>query len=116
MCLAGVERIFGLECVFLMKPGTIASVGGIDKIKSLPDVIDVVIAHGEGETIKESEVGLLRQICCRVLGASRSIADAVETVGRITDCFKVEDSEGNSLLYPPINISKISFSPYINKD
>lgn len=106
----------GWNVSFLMKPGTIASVGGIDKIKSLPDVIDVVIAHGEGETIKESEVGLLRQICCRVLGASRSIADAVETVGRITDCFKVEDSEGNSLLYPPINISKISFSPYINKD
>ena len=52
----------------LCKPGTIKKMVGMDEIRNLPGVIDVIIAHPVGDTITEKMKGRLAQITVRILG------------------------------------------------
>ena len=59
----------------LCKPGKVAEIKGLDEIKSLPGVFDVVVAHPVGDTITEAMKGRLAQITIRILGRADSIED-----------------------------------------
>src|SRR5699024_7850071 len=51
---------------FLMKPGTIKEIKGLDEIKQIPGVVDAVLAHKVGDTLPNEARGMLRQIMLRV--------------------------------------------------
>lgn len=59
----------------LCKPGKISKIDGLEEIKNLPGVIEVVIAHHEGEEITQNMRGLLAQITVRILGQANSIEE-----------------------------------------
>lgn len=57
----------------LCKPGKIAEIKGLEEIRKLPGVLDVVVAHPVGEEITEAMKGRLAQITVRILGKADSI-------------------------------------------
>lgn len=97
---------YGWNISFLVKPGIISKIVGYEEIKRTPGVIDVIIAHEVGEEIKPSERGLLKQICCRVLGHSDTVNEMQDTVNKVTSIYQVLDANGDSLLLPALDIGK----------
>lgn len=59
----------------LCKPGKVADIRGMDEIRRLPGVFDVVVAHPVGDTITEAMKGRLAQITVRILGRADTIED-----------------------------------------
>ena len=89
----------------LCKPGKIARITGIDKIKELPGVIDVVVAHPEGETITMAMKGRLAQITVRILGRADSIAQMKEEMLKIQQLVRVISVEGEDMILDGLNES-----------
>lgn len=91
---------YGFNVSFLGKPGKIASISGIEKIKEMPNVIDAVIAHYPGEEITESMKGLLAQIVLRVLGTADSIEELKDVMFKIQDTVKIISENGENMILP----------------
>lgn len=90
---------YGFNVSFLGKPGKIASISGIDKIKEIPNVIDAVIAHYPGEEITENMKGLLAQIILRVLGTADTIDELKEVMLKIQNTVKIiSENDENMVL------------------
>lgn len=96
---------FNVSC--LCAPGTIKSITGIDRVKEMPEVEDVVIAHAPGETITEQMRGLLAQITVRVLGSVASKEILLPTMQRIDDTIHIIGEKGEQLLLPGIEYGDI---------
>lgn len=97
---------YGWNVSFLMKPGVIDKIIGYERIKHISGVIDAVIAHDIGEEITINDRGLLKQICCRVIGCSDTIDDMHDAVTMITSSYHVLDEKGDDLLLPALDINK----------
>ncbi len=96
---------FNVSC--LCAPGTIKSITGIDNVKEMPEVEDVVIAHAPDETITEQMRGLLAQITVRVLGSVASKENLLPTMQRIDDTIHIIGKNGEQLLLPGIEYGDI---------
>lgn len=98
---------------FLCKPGVIEKIYGVEEIKDMPNVLDAVLAHVEGEEIPESAKGTLKQIVLRVFGTAnskeelRNIMDtiynrlevtSVDEVSMLLDGFDTKELEEDILL------------------
>ena len=97
---------FNVSC--LCAPGTIKSIIGIDRVKEMPEVEDVVIAHAPGETITEQMRGLLAQITVRVLGSVALKENLLPTMQRIDDTIHIVGENGEQLLLPGIEYGDIN--------
>lgn len=82
----------------LCKPGKIAKITGIDEMKKLPGVIDVVVAHPEGETITMAMKGRLAQITIRILGRADSIAQMITEMLKIQQLAHVLSDTGEEMI------------------
>ena len=96
---------FNVSC--LCAPGTIKSITGIDRVKEMPEVEDVVIAHAPGETITEQMRGLLAQITVRVLGSVSAKEDLLPTMRQIDKTIHIISTGGEHLLLPGVEVSDI---------
>ena len=96
---------FNVSC--LCAPGTIAEINGIDEVKAMPEVEDVVIAHTPGETISEQMKGLLAQITVRVLGSVEDKEHLLPVMQKIDNTIHIVGSNGEELLLPGIEYSDI---------
>ena len=96
---------FNVSC--LCAPGTIKSITGIDRVKKMPEVDDVVIAHAPGETITEQMRGLLAQITVRVLGSVSAKEDLLPTMRQIDETIHIISTSGEQLLLPGVELSDI---------
>lgn len=91
---------FNVSC--LCSPGKIKEIIGIDKVKRMPEVEDVVIAHTPGERITEQMRGLLSQIAIRVLGVVPTKNDLLSVMQHIEDSIDIIGIDGEQLLLPGI--------------
>ena len=98
---------YNVSC--LVKPGTIAEIKGIEEVKSLPGVIDAVIAHYPGETITEEMRGLLTQITVRVLGTVKNKDELIPTMKKINDLVRVYSTDGIDMRLSGIEDEDIEF-------
>ena len=96
---------FNVSC--LCAPGTITKIEGIDAVKAMPEVEDVVIAHTPGETITEQMKGLLAQITVRVLGSVEDKEHLLPVMQKIDNTIHIVGSNGEELLLPGIEYSDI---------
>lgn len=87
---------FNVSC--LCAPGTIKKITGIDEVKSMPEVEDVVIAHAPGEIITEEMKGLLAQITVRILGSVPSKDELLPIMQRIDKTIHIIGGHGEELL------------------
>ena len=97
---------FGWNVSFLINPGEIAKIDGIDKIRNYSSVIDAVLNHSVGDIIEESKKGNLTQIILRVLGHSSSMKQMNCDMQYVYNCLKVESVKGLNMLLPFENIAK----------
>ena len=96
---------FNVSC--LCEPGTITKIEGIEAVKAMPEVEDVVIAHTPGETITEQMKGLLAQITVRVLGSVANKEQLLPTMQKIDNTIHIVGSEGEELLLPGIEYEDV---------
>ena len=96
---------FNVSC--LCAPGTIKEITGLEDVKRMPEVEDVVVAHAPGETITEQMRGLLAQITVRVLGSVPAKTDLLITMQRIDDTIHILGKNGEQLLLPGIEYGDI---------
>lgn len=97
---------FNVSC--LCAPGTIEKIEGINEVKAMPEVEDVVIAHTLGETITEQMKGLLAQITVRVLGSVANKEQLLPTMQKIDNTIHIVGSEGEELLLPGIEYDDVN--------
>ena len=91
----------------LCAPGIIKSITGIEEVKKMSEVIDVVIAHFPGETITEKMRGLLAQITVRVLGSVKNKEDLLPTMQKINNAIHIIGENNEELLLSGIEDSDI---------
>lgn len=96
---------FNVSC--LCAPGTIKEVEGIEEVKSLPEVEDVVLGHVPGEIITEQMRGLLAQITVRVLGSVSMKDDLLPIMQKIDNTIHLVGERGEELLLPGIEYNDI---------
>jgi hypothetical protein len=96
---------YNVSC--LCAPGTINRFEGIDRVRCIPGVIDVVPAYYPGSVITEQMKGLLAQIAIRVLGAVESKYSLYDTMKEIDQVLSIVSEDGSNLLLPGIEQSDI---------
>lgn len=87
---------FNVSC--LCAPGTIKEIIGINEVKSMPEVEDVVIAHAPGEIITEEMKGLLAQITVRILGSVPNKDELLPIMQRIDNTIHIIGGHDEELL------------------
>lgn len=97
---------FNVSC--LCAPGTIKVITGVDEVKTMPEVEDVVIAHITGETITEQMKGLLAQITVRVLGSVGDKEQLLPVMQKIDNTIHIIGTQGEELLLPGIEYSDVN--------
>lgn len=96
---------FNVSC--LCAPGTIQEITGVDTVKKMTEVEDVVLAHTPGETITEQMRGLLAQITVRILGSVKDKEDLLPVMQKIDNTIHILGTQGEELLLPGIESSDI---------
>lgn len=92
---------------FLVKPGKIAEIIGLEKLKSVHGFIDAVVAHYPGEEITENMKGLLEQISLRVFGMADRKDELWERIQQVQNTVKIISTEGENMVLPGIEHSDI---------
>ena len=100
------EPAFNVSC--LCKSGRIKEIVGVEEVKAIPGVLDVVLGHVAGETITEDMRGLLSQIAVRVLGTVPAKEELGKTMKKINDTIGIRGEGGQELLLPGIDYDDIN--------
>lgn len=85
----------------LVKTGRIKKIIGLDKIKTLPDVVSVNPSYEDGDLVNGE--GTLKQIVCRFFIVSKTKEDLIDTIDKIYSLFSVKDIDGNEMLIGKFN-------------
>ena len=96
---------FNVSC--LCAPGTIKEIKGIETVKTMEEVEDVILAHVPGETITDNTKGLLTQITVRILGSVKKREDLFPVMKKIDDAINIVGEDGEELLLPGIEFNDI---------
>lgn len=99
------QPAYNVSC--LCAPGTIAHINGIDEVTRVDGVIDVVLAHIEGETVTQEMRGLLSQIVVRVLGVVKKKEDLYAIMHEIEEKVSVISTTGDDMMLSGIEESDI---------
>ena len=91
---------YGYNVSLLCKPGKVAEISGLDRVRALPGVLDVVTAHPEGDTITQEMKGLLAQITVRILGQADTVEDMKREIRTIQDTVRVISDTGEDMILP----------------
>lgn len=97
---------FNVSC--LCAPGTIKEIIGVEEVKNMDVVEDVVVAHTKGETITEQMRGLLSQITIRVLGSVDDKEHLLSVMQKINETIHLIGEDGRELLLPGIEYEDIN--------
>lgn len=100
-------KVYGSNVSFLMKPGTIGKITGVEDILATEGVIDAVLARHEGETLPPEGKGQLRQIMLRVLGEAPTKEALWNQFETVYNCLSVTSPEGENLLLPGLEKSDL---------
>lgn len=84
----------------LCKPGKIEAIKGIEEVKKMPGVLDVVIAHPEGSEITGAMKGRLAQITVRVLGKADTVEQMEREMLAVQELVHVVSDKGEEMILP----------------
>lgn len=88
---------------FLVKPGKIEKIVGIDTVKKLDGVVDIYCSYAEGDVIPDAILGTLRQVIVRVFFVTSTIEEMKKLIDKIHKEIKVINEQGDSMLLPGLN-------------
>ena len=89
---------WGCNITFLAKPGKVGSIMGVDEVKSLEEVIDVLPNYSEGDIIPESAIGTLKQVILKVFATTKTKEELAKLMDKIHGIIKVYSADGKDML------------------
>lgn len=92
---------------FLVKPGIIGKIDGIEEILNIPGVIDATPAHVEGEEILDSAKGTLKQIVLRTFAIAASQKELEDKLNVIYKSLKVISVDGENMLLDGLDTDQL---------
>ena len=102
-------KYWACNITFLAKPGKIKTIIGLEKIKKMPDVLDIVISYKVGDTIPEKVKGTLSQVVFRVFAIAESKSELAQKMEKIQKSVKVISSEGQNMLLQMFNVNDLYY-------
>src|SRR5699024_358214 len=102
-----IWKEYACNVSFLMKPGTIKELRGIEEILNIPGVIDAVPTRGEGETLPEEAKGMLRQITLRVFATAKYKKELENLLNQIYDKLEIIGDNGENLLLEGLDTKEL---------
>jgi len=90
-----------------LKPGIIASITGLEDLRACKQVVDITQYYSIGDEIKASSIGTLMQLFCRVKINAASADEYCDLIDFIQSTVRVEDSDGNDLVYRRFDLSRL---------
>ena len=94
-------RQMGCKLSPLVRTGRIARIEGLDKIRTLSDVVSVNPSYREGDTVTGE--GTLKQIISRFFIVSESKEKLIDTIKKINDLLVVDSDDGENMLIGRFN-------------
>lgn len=98
---------YAANITFLVKPGTVGRIVGLDEVMKVPGVIDAVLAHVEGDEIPESAIGTLRQIILRAFATAKTKEDLAKIIQSVHSLFRVYNTEGEDMLLGTFDVTEM---------
>lgn len=92
---------------FLVRPGEIGKIEGINKIRSFPGVVYALPSYKEGDIVKESAKGTLQQVVLRVFAITKTKKELAKVMDKIHDTFSVTDKNNNNMLLETFNTNEL---------
>lgn len=94
--------------VVLLKQGKIKTIEGLDKIMTIPEVLNITQFYEPGDIVPPEAVGNLGQSFCRMHIVAESKSELKKTVDLIQRELKIIDVNGNDMLLSGLNTDLIS--------
>ena len=98
---------YAANITFLVKPGVIGKIIGVEEIKKVPGVIDAVLAHVEGDEIPESAIGTLKQIVLRAFAVAETKEELAKIIDKVHGLFHVYSDKGEDMLLSKFDIEEM---------
>jgi biotin carboxylase len=97
----------GIDFPIPLKTGIIKKIVGLDKIKAMPEVIDIMQYYETGDTITKKFIGTLQQHFCRIKFFARNINNAIEVIDNIQDTLQILNERDESLIYKKFDTNRL---------
>lgn len=94
---------YAANITFLVKPATIGSFIGLDKIEKMNNIISIAKNKFEGETIPQSALGTLNQVALRIFLYADTKNELIDNIRLIRNTVQIQDIEGRDILYEQQN-------------
>ncbi|NLY61949.1 MAG: ATP-grasp domain-containing protein [Clostridiales bacterium] len=98
---------YAANITFLVRPGIIGKIIGVEEIKKVPGVIDAVLAHVEGDEIPESALGTLRQIVLRAFAVAKTKEELAKIIKQVHSLFHVYSDKGENMLLSNFDVAEM---------
>ena len=98
---------YAANITFLVKPGVIGKIIGVEEIKKVPGVIDAVLAHVEGDEIPESAIGTLKQIVLRAFAVAETKEELAKIIDKVHGLLHVYSDKGEDMLLSKFDIEEM---------
>lgn len=100
---------------FLVKPGRIGKITGIEEILLINNVLDIFLSYNENDVIPEQSLGTLSQVIARVFAFAETKVELAKLMEAIQDTFKVYSPSGENMLLPPFNTEELFLDDYVKR-
>ena len=98
---------FGFNITFLAKPGKIGKIVGVEEVKALDNIIDVVKAYDEGGVVPNDALGTLQQVVIRVFGVADTKNEMIDLMNKVHDLIGVYSENGEEMLLEVLDTTTI---------
>ncbi len=78
-----------------LKPGTVAKMGGVDKVRHMRGVLNVTVMCSEGDIIPDSNA--LERICLRIHVVGDNVSDLAKTLCEISQTLEIISTDGEDM-------------------
>ncbi|MBR2461039.1 MAG: hypothetical protein IKB34_07405 [Clostridia bacterium] len=89
-----------------LRAGRIAEIRGLDKVKSHPNVIDLLQYYREGDTVSRQAIGTLSQHFARISVIAESQAEVISAVDELQSALSILDEDGNEMYVTRFDTAK----------
>lgn len=101
---------YGMILIATLNNGTIGKTSGLDKVGEIDGVLDCFQYHFEGDSV--NGLGTSMNDYADIFMVASSLDELAGRISQVEECLKVEDTEGNNMLLPLLDIKRI---PYLYK-
>ena len=89
--------------MLVMQPGKIAKIEGLDALRSMPEILEIIQFYYEGDTVEPATIGTLNQVFARIFIQGRDPDHLLQLIEQVQKNLKVLDKHGQPLLIPGYN-------------